>query len=138
MVLGCRILVAVSLLATVVSTLRVYPHQLTYFNELSGGPENGCKHLLHSNLDWGQDLLFVREWMEREGIRRDEVQTILHGPLTIRAEQLVLAVTKPVDRLVGRLSRQTVRPSRMDLGASDSRLIRHNEYYRGDLRFIPD
>ena len=56
-----RILIAGSLLATVASTLSVYPHQLAYFNEAAGGPENGHKHLLHSNLDWGQDLLLIRE-----------------------------------------------------------------------------
>ncbi|WP_187782134.1 ArnT family glycosyltransferase [Gimesia chilikensis] len=46
------------------STLYYYPHQLAYFNELVGGPENGWKHLLGSNLDWGQDLLFIRNKLE--------------------------------------------------------------------------
>jgi hypothetical protein len=50
-------LIGLSLLATMITTLRVYPHQLAYFNELSGGPEHGSEHLLGSNLDWGQGLL---------------------------------------------------------------------------------
>ena len=52
------LLVALALLWTAFSTLSVYPHQLAYFNELAGGPEEGHRHLLGSNLDWGQDLLF--------------------------------------------------------------------------------
>jgi hypothetical protein len=59
--------IATALLATIASTLRVYPHQLAYFNELAGGPENGHRHLLHSNLDWGQDLLLVKEWCRSHG-----------------------------------------------------------------------
>jgi hypothetical protein len=57
MVSGCQALILVSLLATTTSTLRVYPHQLAYFNELAGGPLSGPRHLLGSNVDWGQGLL---------------------------------------------------------------------------------
>ncbi|MBI5243070.1 MAG: glycosyltransferase family 39 protein [Elusimicrobia bacterium] len=39
-----------------VSVLRVQPFQLAYFNELIGGPDNGWRWLVDSNLDWGQDL----------------------------------------------------------------------------------
>jgi hypothetical protein len=39
-----------------VSVGRVGPHQLAYFNELAGGPAQGYKILVDSNLDWGQDL----------------------------------------------------------------------------------
>lgn len=69
----CRILVPLCLLATAVSTLRVYPHQLAYFNEFAGGPENGYKHLLHSNLNWGQDLGLLRDWMKLHNIAPAEV-----------------------------------------------------------------
>lgn len=50
--------------ATVWSSLAVYPHSLAYFNELAGGPENGHRHLLGSNLDWGQDLYSLRHWLD--------------------------------------------------------------------------
>ena len=33
-----------------------HPEYLAYFNELSGGRDEGRFHLLDSNLDWGQDL----------------------------------------------------------------------------------
>lgn len=48
----------------VVSSLSVYPHSLSYFNELVGGPSNGHAHLLDSNIDWGQDLLYLKSWLD--------------------------------------------------------------------------
>ncbi len=41
-----------------------YPHYLSYFNPLAGGPDNGGSHLINSNLDWGQDLLALRDWVD--------------------------------------------------------------------------
>lgn len=46
-------------------SLVIYPHYLAYFNEAAGGPDNGYRFLVDSNLDWGQDLkglgVYVRE-----------------------------------------------------------------------------
>lgn len=55
---------------TALSTLSAYPHQLAYFNELSGGLRNGRSQMLHSSLDWGQDMLFLRDWLTRNGSPR--------------------------------------------------------------------
>lgn len=52
------------LLWGVISSLRVYPHSLSYFNELAGGPEGGHRHLLDSNIDWGQDHYYLKEWLD--------------------------------------------------------------------------
>jgi hypothetical protein len=41
-----------------------YPHSLAYFNELSGGIKNGHKHMLHSAIDWGQDLIYLKQWLQ--------------------------------------------------------------------------
>ena len=41
-----------------------FPHQLAYFNALSGGTYTGYRNLLYSNLDWGQDLLFLKDWID--------------------------------------------------------------------------
>lgn len=41
---------------------------LEYFNELAGGPQNGYKRLVNSNLDWGQGLNDLAAWLEKEGI----------------------------------------------------------------------
>lgn len=45
-----------------------HPHELAYFNELAGGPIGGREHLLDSNLDWGQGLFELREFLRREEI----------------------------------------------------------------------
>jgi hypothetical protein len=47
------------------SSLWHYPHSMSYFNELVGGPAHGARHLLDSNIDWGQDLLFLRRWLDQ-------------------------------------------------------------------------
>lgn len=49
---------------SVSSSLWTYPHSLSYFNELAGGPRGGPVHLLHSNVDWGQDLLILKQWLD--------------------------------------------------------------------------
>jgi Dolichyl-phosphate-mannose-protein mannosyltransferase len=51
-------------------TLRVHPHYLAYFNELAGGPRNGYRRLVDSNLDWGQGLKALKAWMDASGVRR--------------------------------------------------------------------
>jgi hypothetical protein len=48
--------------ASVGSSLWVYPHSLSYFNELVGGPRYGYRHLNNSNIDWNQDLLYLGRW----------------------------------------------------------------------------
>lgn len=57
--------VAASTTAAVAASLSVSPHFLAYFNWASGGPSNGSKHLIDSNLDWGQDLVGLRRWIAR-------------------------------------------------------------------------
>jgi hypothetical protein len=61
--------VAVALLAACYAfgTLRTHPHHLAYFNEVAGGPANGYRHLVDSNLDWGQDLKRLAEWWRAAG-----------------------------------------------------------------------
>jgi 4-amino-4-deoxy-L-arabinose transferase-like glycosyltransferase len=61
--------IAGALLVTYVfSSLSVFPNYLAYFNAWAGGPENGHRHLLDSNLDWGQDLKRLKSYMAKEGI----------------------------------------------------------------------
>lgn len=47
------------------SSLWYYPHSLSYFNELAGGPLGGHRLLVDSNIDWGQDLLYLKEWLQK-------------------------------------------------------------------------
>ncbi|MCP4535911.1 MAG: glycosyltransferase family 39 protein [Chloroflexi bacterium] len=46
------------------SSLWCYPHSLSYFNELVGGPKGGHAHLLDSNIAWGQDLFLLKRWYD--------------------------------------------------------------------------
>lgn len=59
-----RPLIALSLAWSIGSSLWYYPHSLSYFNELAGGPLGGRWHLLDSNLDWGQDLYYLKSWLD--------------------------------------------------------------------------
>ena len=60
------LLIGAPLALTAISSLRIAPHQLAYFNEMVGGPDKGYHYLSDSNLDWGQDLKGVKAYMEKE------------------------------------------------------------------------
>ncbi len=51
-------------------TLRVAPNYLAFFNELAGGPAGGYRYLVDSNLDWGQNLWQLRDWMQKNDVER--------------------------------------------------------------------
>jgi hypothetical protein len=48
----------------------VYPHTLTFFNQLCGGPRHGHRLLADSNIDWGQDLKGLKQWMVKAHVQR--------------------------------------------------------------------
>jgi len=48
-----------------VSVISIYPHFLAYFNELAGGPSQGYIYTVDSNLDWGQDLKRLKNWVDK-------------------------------------------------------------------------
>ena len=58
------IVVALSAGWYILSSLYVFPSHLAYFNELIGGPKNGYKYTIDSNLDWEQDLYLVRDYVK--------------------------------------------------------------------------
>ncbi len=41
----------------------IAPHFISYFNQLGGGPANGWKIVADSNIDWGQDLKALRDYV---------------------------------------------------------------------------
>ena len=77
-------IVMILLTWSVGSSLWVYPHSISYFNGLAtvlptpkdtnypklstrwldAGPLNGPRHLLDSNIDWGQDLFYLERWCQ--------------------------------------------------------------------------
>jgi hypothetical protein len=58
-------LVGICLAASAASSLAIYPHSGSYFHELVGGPRHGHAHLIGSDIDWGQDLKYLRAWLDR-------------------------------------------------------------------------
>jgi hypothetical protein len=46
------------------ASLRYHPHHIAYFNELAGGPDAGYSHLIDSNIDWGQDLDRLKDYVD--------------------------------------------------------------------------
>jgi hypothetical protein len=45
-----------------------HPYELASFNLIAGGPDGGRYHLVDSNLDWGQDLKTLGDYVHREKI----------------------------------------------------------------------
>jgi 4-amino-4-deoxy-L-arabinose transferase-like glycosyltransferase len=54
----------------IISSLSLHPHYLAYFNEIAGGPDNGYRYLVDSNLDWGQDMEGLKKYMDRNNIEK--------------------------------------------------------------------
>ena len=52
----------------VFSSIKIYPHYLAYFSDLVGGPNQGHLYLIDSNLDWGQDMKNLKNYMETNNI----------------------------------------------------------------------
>jgi hypothetical protein len=54
-------------------TLIISPHFIAYFNEFVGGARNGYKYVVDSNLDWGQDLKRLNQFVEKNKIEKIKV-----------------------------------------------------------------
>ncbi len=51
----------------VAESVSIYPHYTAFFNVFAGGPSQGPKILLDSNIDWGQDAKNLATWVRRRG-----------------------------------------------------------------------
>ena len=52
----------------VVSYARSFPNEIAYANEAWGGPPHLRRYLNDSNLEWGQSLYLVKEWVARHPV----------------------------------------------------------------------
>jgi len=52
------------------STLMSFPNYLAYFNEFAGGSKGGYKILTDSNLDWGQDVFRIKDYIDKNNIQK--------------------------------------------------------------------
>lgn len=57
--------VAAALVTLSIECVSAWPHYLSFFNLLAGGPANGYRHLVDSSLDWGQDLPGLKQWLDQ-------------------------------------------------------------------------
>ncbi|MEM6484899.1 MAG: glycosyltransferase family 39 protein [Pseudomonadota bacterium] len=62
---------------TATSSLWIYPHSLSYFNETIEGPSNGARYILGSNIDWGQDLKYLQRHFAEQ--RSEVFHLAYHG-----------------------------------------------------------
>ncbi len=60
--------VSVLIVWQLVGTLRIYPYYFAFFNEAIGSPERGRYLLSDSNLDWGQDLVGLKDYAAQNDI----------------------------------------------------------------------
>ncbi len=67
---GLRITFYITLTLLALIALWIHPHYLSYFNLLAGGPDNGWRYLVDSNLDWGQDLNKLKAWMDENDVEQ--------------------------------------------------------------------
>jgi hypothetical protein len=63
---------ALALLGVIVAAT-VYPHYLTYFNIVAGGPKGGYRYLVDSNLDWGQSFKALRAYFDEHDVTQSRL-----------------------------------------------------------------
>ena len=83
--------VSVLVLWLAIASAAIHPHDLAYFNEIAGGPDQGWRWLIDSNLDWGQDEAYTREVYAAES----PVQ-VLFDPSSPVAGRVAIGVSKLV------------------------------------------
>lgn len=65
-----RVVMVVVVTGYLIPAVAIFPDYLSYFNLAAGGPKKGHHWLIHSNLDLGQDLPRLKQYMERRGIEK--------------------------------------------------------------------
>lgn len=74
-------------------SLYIYPHYLSFFNLLAGGPKNGYHYLIDSNIDWGQDLPLLKKYMVKN--RVDTIDLAYFGRVDPRVYGINYRVLEP-------------------------------------------
>lgn len=64
------VIFAILILWYLSSAIISFPNYLAYFNEFAGGPKSGYRILTDSNLDWGQDILRLKDYLEKNHIQK--------------------------------------------------------------------
>lgn len=61
-------LIAGCLVSVTATSIAMLPHQLAFMNEFFGGPRAAKKFMSDSNLDWGQDMEHLKQYLDQEGV----------------------------------------------------------------------
>ncbi len=73
-------IIAILFIWAIISVVSVWPSFLAYFNEIAGGPSNGYKFVVDSNLDWGQDILRLAQFIEENNIKEIKMDYFSGAP----------------------------------------------------------
>ncbi len=63
-----------------VSVVSVWPSFLAYYNEIAGGANRGYMFAVDSNLDWGQDVLRLSQYLEKNNIEEIKLDYFSGAP----------------------------------------------------------
>ena len=63
-----------------VSVISVWPSFLAYYNEIAGGADRGYMIAVDSNLDWGQDILRLSQFIEKNNIKEIKLDYFSGAP----------------------------------------------------------
>ncbi len=73
-------IIAVLFIWAVISVVSIWPSFLAYFNGIAGGSNNGYKFVVDSNLDWGQDILRLSQFVEKNNIKEIKMDYFSGAP----------------------------------------------------------
>ncbi len=65
------VLIGVACAFQLFEVARIHPHYTAFFNTPAGGPGNGPRYAVDSNIDWGTDLKKLRRYLESIGWKQD-------------------------------------------------------------------
>jgi len=81
------------------SSAAILPRSYAFFSEAVGGAEQGWRYLSDSNLDWGQDLITLRDWANANPDKRPI--WLLYSPEMLNFRLLGIDATNGQSRGVG-------------------------------------
>ena len=83
-------LIAAGVIAHAGESAAAFPHYIAFFNAWIGGPANGYRYLIDSNLDWGQDAHLARRYMVESSSRVifKPGNRFVHGRVLVNANAL--------------------------------------------------
>lgn len=94
-----NVLAAIAIVWYVASSVWIFPHYLAYFNEVSGGPQNGTTYLVDSNIDWGQDVKKLKSYMVDNAI--DHVCFVYFGQANLEYYDIDYRYLPDVEQFIG-------------------------------------